>query len=46
MDAGAHVYCCDITLFIAPMLHMFFSAINISTSLNVTDRFKGNDFVD
>ena len=47
MGAGAHVHCRIITLFIAPVLHdFFFDAVNIGTSLNVTDGFKGNGLVD
>lgn len=45
-DAGGHVHCSVFTLFIAPMLHMFFNAVNVATSLNVTDGFKGNDLAD
>lgn len=45
-DAGGHVHRGVFTLFIAPMLHMFFNAVNVDTSLNVTDGFKGNDLAD
>lgn len=46
MNVRVHVRCSIITLSVALELRMFFSAINIGTSLNVIDGFKENGLAD